>query len=107
MHIPSVTELRKLKSLGTPAARRALKQAWEIRLAAFKTAYCTIPVTDARGNHIDNYPASREFFDFLVRSGKQKDPARTRETIEQQLARQSEEIHGTLAAVEIKRNLWS
>jgi hypothetical protein len=131
MHIPSVTELRKLKSLATAAARRALAQAWDIRIAAGKTAHRFIKVVDARGNHVDNYPVSKELHDFIVREraaktlgvrsatltteqaysllrdNARKEQARRNESIEQQLARQDEEIHGTLAAVEIKRTLWS
>jgi|HubBroStandDraft_2_1064218.scaffolds.fasta_scaffold140562_2 hypothetical protein len=131
MNCPSYTEIRKLRAKGTALARRAADQAESIRDAAFKTAYRFIKVVDARGEHVDNYPVSREFYDFMVREraaktlglrsqtltteqaysllreNARKEQARMNESIEQQLARQSEEIHGTLAAVEIKRNLWS
>jgi hypothetical protein len=109
MNFPTVIELRKLKALGTAAARRALNQAWGIRMAASKVAYRFIPIVDSKtGEHIDNYPVSKEFYEFIERDREAK-LARKNETLEQTIARQAAELQASAerSAYKSKQTLWS
>jgi HK97 family phage prohead protease len=89
----------------------AARQAQEIRLEACKTAYRFLKVVDKRtGEHVDNYPVSKEFYDFIVaeRSKKKAAPL-TIEQLRELAAKQGEEIHGEQekSRIEIARTLWS